>query len=303
MLGDVASLMGDLAGANRRYEQALKLGFQVDDRTRIEKKRHHARVAFRGGARVVFYEHGGGEDTLMFVSPIAYGLAAIQPVLEQLCQEFRIVTIDARGSGASDPLTRPYRVDDHAKDVRAVIAARGDQPVVGIGISVGANMLFKLAYAEPHLFSRLVTLGAPPSDFSRAYQPLYLKGLRIDLELADVVRLHTELVYSEPEMRELREQTIRTRLLLPRETILSFFDPDPSKDIMPLLASIRLPVLVAHGRKDLLVAFIAAEEIAAGLQNAQLYAFEGKGHLPIFTATAEFCDVLRRFVRTRTAMA
>jgi hypothetical protein len=40
------------------------------------------RVAFRGGARVVFYEHGGGEDTLMFVSPLAYGLAAIQPVLE-----------------------------------------------------------------------------------------------------------------------------------------------------------------------------------------------------------------------------
>ena len=166
MLGDVASLMGDLAGANRRYEQALNLEFQVDDRTRIEKKRHHARVAFRGGARVVFYEHGGGEDTLMFISPLAYGLAAIQPVLEQLCQEFRIVTIDARGSGASDPLTRPYQVDDHAKDVRAVIAARGDHPVVGIGISVGANMLFKLAHAEPHLFSRLVTLGAPPSDFS-----------------------------------------------------------------------------------------------------------------------------------------
>jgi hypothetical protein len=37
--------------------------------------------------------------------------------------------------------------------------------------------------------------------------------------------------------------------------------------------------------------------------NAQLYAFEGKGHLPIFTATDEFCEVLRRFVRTGTATA
>ena len=42
----------------------------------------------------------------------------------------------------------------------------------------------------------------------------------------------------------------------------------------------------------------AAEQIAAGLPNARLYAFEGKGHLPIFTATEEFCEVLRRFVRT-----
>jgi hypothetical protein len=31
-----------------------------------------------------------------------------------------------------------------------------------------------------------------------------------------------------------------------------------------------------------------------------LYPFPGKGHLPIFTATTEFCDVLRQFVKTGT---
>ena len=31
---------------------------------------------------------------------------------------------------------------------------------------------------------------------------------------------------------------------------------------------------------------------------ARLYAFEGLGHLPIFPGRREFCDVLRRFVRT-----
>jgi pimeloyl-ACP methyl ester carboxylesterase len=103
-------------------------------------------------------------------------------------------------------------------------------------------------------------------------------------------------------MRELREQTIKSRLLLPCETILSFFDPDPAKDVTPLLANIRMPVLVMHGREDRLVAFTAAEQIVAGLPNAQLYAFDGKGHLPIFTATDEFCEVLKRFVHTGTAV-
>jgi pimeloyl-ACP methyl ester carboxylesterase len=56
--------------------------------------------------------------------------------------------------------------------------------------------------------------------------------------------------------------------------------------------------LIIHGREDRLVAFSAAEQIAAGLPNAQLYPFEGKGHLPIFSATDEFCEVLSRFVRT-----
>ena len=305
LLGDVASLMGDLDGANKRYEQALDLVSEADTRTRIENKRHRSRVAIRGGARIVFYEHGGGEDTLLFVSPLAYGLAVIQPILERLCQEFRIVTIDPRGSGASELLTRPYRVDEHVKDVQAVLAALG-RPVVGVGISAGANLLLKLAHADPRLFAKLVTVGAPPSDFSRAFHPSYLERHQTDLEkqdVSDLVRSHTELVFSEPEMRELREQTIRSRLLLPRETILSFFDPDPGKDVMPLLADIRLPVLVTHGREDHLVAFAAAEQIAAGLPNAQLYAFEGKGHLPIFTATDEFCEVLRRFVRTGTATA
>ena len=305
LLGDVASLMGDLDGANKRYEQALGLVSEADTRTRIENKRHRSRVAIRGGARIVFYEHGGGEDTLLFVSPLAYGLAAIQPILERLCQEFRIVTIDPRGTGASELLTRPYRLDEHVKDVQAVLAALG-RPVVGVGISAGANLLLKLAHADPRLFAKLVTVGAPPSDFSRAFHPSYLERHKSDLEkqdVSDVVRSHTELVFSEPEMRELREQTISSRLQLPCETILSFFDPDPGKDVMPLLADIRLPVLVTHGRKDRLLAFAAAEQIAAGLPNAQLYAFEGKGHLPIFTATDEFCEVLRRFVRTGTATA
>jgi pimeloyl-ACP methyl ester carboxylesterase len=300
MLGDLASLLDDLAGANGRYDQALLLACADDDRIRIERKRHRPRAAFREGAKIAFYEHGGGEITLLLISPLAYGLAAIQPVLEQLCQEFRIVTIDPRGSGASDPLTRPYHVEDHARDVRAVIAELGCNPVVGIGISAGANMLLRLAHAEPSLFIRLVTVGAPPSDFSRAFHPAYLERCIHDQgvkDVAEILRLHTELVYSEPEMEELRERTIRSRLSLPRETILSFFDSDPTKDVMSLLTGITTPVLVTHGREDRVIAFAAAEEIAARLPNAWLYVFERKGHLPIFTATTEFCDVVRRFVR------
>ena len=300
MLGDLAGLMDDLSGANSRYDHALMRASAEDDRTRIERKRHRARVAFRNGAKIAYYEHGGGEITLLLVSPLAYGLAAIQPVLEALCQEFRIVTIDPRGSGASDFLTRPYHVEDHARDVRAVIAELGAGRLVGVGISAGANMLFRLAHAESGLFTALVTLGAPTSDFSRTFHPAYLErcihyqGVK---DVAEILRVHTELVFSEPEVEELRERTIRSRLALSRETILSFFDPDPTKDIMPLLTGITAPVMVTHGREDRVIAFAAAKEIAARLPNARLHAFERKGHLPIFTATTEFCNVVRSFVR------
>ena len=68
-------------------------------------------------------------------------------------------------------------------------------------------MLFRLAHAEPSLFTALVTLGTPPSDFSRAFHPAYLERCIHDQgvkDIAEILRLHTELVYSEPEMEELR---------------------------------------------------------------------------------------------------
>jgi pimeloyl-ACP methyl ester carboxylesterase len=301
LLGDLAGLAGDLEQANSHYEQALDAACDSRIRTWVGNKRHRARVAVRDGARIAFYEHGGGQRTLLFVSPLAYGLGAFQPILERLCQEFRIVTVDARGSGASDPLIRPYPLREHVRDVRAVVAALGDGPVIGVGISRGANVLLKLAHREPHLFDMLVTIGAPPSAHEPPYfSDEYLRRCRQAFKAEDLerlLRIHTAFACSEPEMLELQELIVQGRLQMPRETLLSFWDPDPTADVMSILPDIAVPVLVTHGREDRLVSFQAAEHIAARLPNAQLYAFRGKGHLPIFTATEQFCDLLRKFVR------
>jgi class 3 adenylate cyclase/pimeloyl-ACP methyl ester carboxylesterase len=305
LLGDLASLAGDLQEANRWYEQALAITADPQTRSRIESKRHRPRIAVRDGARIAFYEHGNGPETLVFVAPLAYGLAAFQPIVERLCQEFRIVTIDPRGTGASDPLVRPYPLNEHVKDVRAVIAALGGGPVVGVGISRGANLLLKLAHAEPHLFGKLVTIGCPPGPPGQPpfFSEEYLQQHRILVgsgDLEGIVRFHTSLVFSEPATRELQELFMRTRLELPYETMLSFFDPDPTVEVTPILGEIAVPVLVTHGSADRMIVFRAAEFIVARLPDARLYAIEDKGHMPLFTATDEFCEVLSRFARTGT---
>ena len=88
-------------------------------------------------------------ETLLFVNPVVYGLEVFQPIVERLCQEFRIVTIDPRGTGSSDPLQRPYGLTQHAEDVRAVIEQAGIGAVTGIGISRGSNLLVRLADQHP----------------------------------------------------------------------------------------------------------------------------------------------------------
>jgi pimeloyl-ACP methyl ester carboxylesterase len=53
----------------------------------------------RDGARLVFYEHGSGETTIVFINPIINGLSTFEPGLEQLRQEIRVITVDCRGAG------------------------------------------------------------------------------------------------------------------------------------------------------------------------------------------------------------
>ena len=59
--------------------------------------------------------------------------------------------------------------------------------------------------------------------------------------------------------------------------------------------------LIVHGDADDVVQYPYSVTMADRIPNAQLYAFEGRGHLPIFTATREFCDVLRHFMQERMA--
>jgi class 3 adenylate cyclase/pimeloyl-ACP methyl ester carboxylesterase len=306
LLGDLHSLMGDLETANESYDAALALVTDEKERRRIESRRHQACFALRDDVRIAYYVHGAGDETLLFVNPVVYGLEVFQPIVERLCQEFRIVTIDPRGTGASDPLQRPYGLSQHADDVRAVIEHAGVGAITGIGISRGSNLLVRLAGQHPELVRRLVLIGAPTdvgTSDSPAQRVDYLNTTAAFLaadDLEGLMRYHIGRVLSEPDVADLAASRLKRWLQMPRETMLSFYDRDPEMDIRPLLPAIRVPTLVVHGTEDRQVPFAAAEYLAAHVPGAQLYPFTGYGHVPLFTATQEFCDVLRRFVRTGT---
>jgi pimeloyl-ACP methyl ester carboxylesterase len=180
--------------------------------------------------------------------------------------------------------------------------------IVGVGISRGSNLLIHLAHAHPELVGKIMTVGTPligplpgghpvyNPDYAARRRDAYARGA-----VEELVRLQTWYVYSEPDSEELRRMTTERICRLPTETILSFYDPDPGLDIAPLFESIAVPTLVTSGREDRLVTCATSEFIASRIPGAQLYFFDAKGHNPMFSATDEFCDVLRNFIRTGRA--
>nr|WP_233288276.1 alpha/beta hydrolase [Bradyrhizobium brasilense] len=169
-------------------------------------------------------------------------------------------------------------------------------------------MLIQLTHRHPELVGKIVTVGTPmigtlPNgrpvfnpDYTALRQDAYARGA-----VEELIRLQTRYVYSEPDTDELRRMASERMCRLPIETIRSFYDPDPGMDIAPLLESIAVPTLVTHGREDRLVTSDASAFIASRIVGAQLYLFNGRGHNPMFSATDEFCDVLRNFIRTGRA--
>ncbi len=61
-----------------------------------------------------------------------------------------------------------------------------------------------------------------------------------------------------------------------------------------------MPTLVLHGTADRDAPVAHGIELAERIPGAAFYGFDGNGHLPTFTATTEFCDVLGAFVRSGT---
>lgn len=305
-LGDIESVQGQLAQANEAYAHALRIAADEATRRRIGDKHHRPLTAVRDGVTIAYYEHGRGEPTLFLTHPVFYGLGTYQPLVDLLCHEFRIITSDPRGAGGSDSLPPIYTLCDHVEDARAVIEGASTRPVVFVGMSRAAALGIILATTYPHLVEKLVVVGTPPSVTATADSPgieqeFWQRIVKL-IEAEDYERampLFWAREFSESGSLELVNTFARTSLGMPKEVLKVFFTVhDPWRDIRHLLPRVRVPTLVLHGEEDRIVPVEAGRWVASQIPGAEFFAFKGCGHLPAFSAPAQFASVLRHFVRT-----
>jgi class 3 adenylate cyclase/pimeloyl-ACP methyl ester carboxylesterase len=311
ILGDLESLQGRLDPANQAYEQALALLDDPAGRQRLGNKIHRPSAVVREGARIVYYEHGVGEPTLVLCHPMTYGLATFQPLLEQLCQEFRIVTWDPRGTGASDPLPGPYYTTDFVEDLHAVVQAIGNRRVVLVGNSRGATVAAHFAARYPDLVEKLVLAGfSPKGGWGRPDSP---HADRWDMEFHRQVRTAAaaedwsvlvplfiaQVAAGEPGCQKLIEGATRFWSQIPPEVLKNFFKlDDPGRDVSALLPALRVPTLVMHGEQDRNTPVEVGHWTAERIPGAQFHGLKGRSHMMLATAPIEFAQVVRHFIRT-----
>jgi pimeloyl-ACP methyl ester carboxylesterase len=77
-------------------------------------------------------------------------------VIPTLAEHFRVVTLDLRGHGVGPRVRLPYRLEDCADDVAAVVRALGTGPVVAVGYSMGGMVAQVFWRRYPELTAGLV---------------------------------------------------------------------------------------------------------------------------------------------------
>ena len=79
-------------------------------------------------------------------------------------QNFKMVTIDMRGTGDSDKPADDYTLDLYADDLNSIIEELHETNIVLIGESIGASIAIKYVTKYPGKVSKLVLVGGTPSS-------------------------------------------------------------------------------------------------------------------------------------------
>jgi pimeloyl-ACP methyl ester carboxylesterase len=103
------------------------------------------------GARVWWEEHGAGPGVLICNT---FNLAPVEPLVEQLAGERRVLTYEPRGLGRSSH-QGPYDLDTGVADLIAILE-EADAVEVALGIGDGGHRAVRAAVERPDLIERVV---------------------------------------------------------------------------------------------------------------------------------------------------
>ena len=116
----------------------------------------HATARTPDGVDIAWYDHGGRGPDLLLAHATGFCGGIWEPMARRLLADFRVVTFDSRGHGASAHAPgENYDWHGFAGDAIAVVDAAGlDRPFAG-GHSCGGALLFLAEQASPGTFKAL----------------------------------------------------------------------------------------------------------------------------------------------------
>jgi 3-oxoadipate enol-lactonase len=260
--------------------------------------------------RRLYYDLAGPEDGPVIC--ITHSLASdggswAEQIPALLGAGYRVLRLDMRGHGGSDPVAGDYRMSDLAGDVAAALEALGFARVHYIGLSIGGMIGQAFALEHGHrLISALWcdTLPASPPGATEIWGPRIaaVKGANslepiaedsMDRYLSPAFRAKNP-----GRWKQLRDTVVGTTpqgYLGCAAAILDF-------DFVARLPSLKLPVLVICGEEDAGTPASENRRIAGLVPGGRYEEIAGMRHFPNVEAPDRFNQIMLSWLNAHKAV-
>jgi len=219
------------------------------------------------GQQLYFEVHGTGAPLLLL-----HGFSGSSqdwiPSLTQWGTRFQLILPDLRGHGRSGILSKPFRHDDAAADIFALLDHLGIRTCKGVGISAGGNVLLHMATKQPDRISSMVLVSATPYFPAQARAIMSQYGDNLPEEQWEILR----------RRHPGGDAQIKAILASTKSFATSYDDLNFTP---PLLSTIQTRTFIIQGDRDPLYPVELSVEMYKAIPNSRLWIVPNAGHGPV----------------------
>ena len=258
------------------------------------------------GVPLYYEEHGAGKP-IVLVPGWTITTRFWQRQIADLSRDHQVLTLDLRGAGSSGKTSDGHTLSGYAQDLAHFLKEKSLEEVTLVAWAMAVSVsVHYLAALGTDRVSRFVWVDHSPRFFANPDWPFGLSGdfspqaldatlhqLRHDRRAATLEMLTIMFPngLSESEQEWMYGEMLKT----PTEVAITMLAAVAGTDLRPLLAGLKLPVLLVNGTRSA-VPYEVGGWLADHLQDGRRLILEGAGHSPYWDASEGFNRGVRRFI-------
>jgi pimeloyl-ACP methyl ester carboxylesterase len=235
--------------------------------TTMTPTRPPGRIETLNGQPLYFEIHGSGEP-LFLLHGFSGSSQDWVPSLAQWGTNFQIILPDLRGHGRSGILSEPFRHEDAAPDMFALLDHLGIGACKGVGISAGGNVLLHMATKQPDRIAAMVLVSATPYFPAQTRTIMSQYGDNLPQEQWEILR-----------RRHPGGDAQITAILASTKSFATSYDD--LNFTPPLLSTIKARTFIIQGDRDPLYLVDLSLEMFKAIPNSRLWIVPNAGHGPV----------------------